>query len=1030
MSRDHQHVEWNDPEPDSPQWVVERGAAMYVVLHGDMHIRNGHPVYRFEPFPLQPRPVDIRRAQQQPSRLLAAESRVVPFTGRDEELARLATWRDDPTPGTSVLLIHGPGGQGKTRVAAQFATDSDRLGWTVWAGHHVSDPTAQLAVVPGETGSALVVVVDYAERWPADDLQLLLQNPVLRRPQRSRVLLVSRPAESWWPALRHRLNKADVAVGGTIALPSLAPTADGRRAIFDIARDQFAAVFGVLAKGIEPAGDLVGSGFELAITLHMAALVAVHARGGASPSDPVSLSAYLLDREHDYWQSLYDHDENVTTPPKTMARTVYTATLTRPQLRPQAAKALHRIGITADNPTHTIGDHAYCYPPTAPDLVLEPLYPDRLGEDFLALQTPGHTSADYQADEWATAAPARLLTATDLSQHDASPPVWTRAALTVLINTANRWSHVANDQLCPLLTAYPRLALMAGGAALVQLTKIENLDLTVLEAIEPHLPRRSVDIAPATAAITKILTMHRLGSTEEPTERVRLYTKLADAMLAAGLPEEALPHLMKAVTIRRQLTRADRKYVLDLATSLNDLSAALSKLGQHEEALAAAKEGIDLIRVAPQPVTDLHAFAYTSLLHNVGINLSELGRYEQALAVTQESVRLQRQLTDDTENNNLLSELANALTGLGNRLWRLGKHAQALAPAQESVIIYRDLASANSDIYEPGLATSLNNLALRYHQLQRHNEGLASAQEALTIRRQLVRANSAAYLPALATSLDNLAVIWAELGRHEESLELTAEAVELFRKLSKSNRAAHLGDLAVALNNLAVRLANLERHEQALDCVHQAIDLYADLVRANPSAHLHGRGNALNNLSNILACLGQHEQAQARAHEAIDTYRRLAETNPEAHLPDLAKSLNNLGARLSATGHHKQAVDRIRQAIDTVRRLPTETHETHLPLLAELLSHLGSELYQNRYFNQAMLAAEERVDIYRHLAKDDTTTYLPYLAIALVDLGNTLGALKQYARSLESIQEGLELLTRARRADPKGELPSSWRPPK
>jgi hypothetical protein len=64
---------------------------------------------------------------------LAARHEVVDFTGRDAELTELAGWRDDPEPGSAVRLVHGPDGQGKTRLAAQFAGLSVALGWTVGA---------------------------------------------------------------------------------------------------------------------------------------------------------------------------------------------------------------------------------------------------------------------------------------------------------------------------------------------------------------------------------------------------------------------------------------------------------------------------------------------------------------------------------------------------------------------------------------------------------------------------------------------------------------------------------------------------------------------------------------------------------------------------------------------------------------------------------------------------------------------------------------------------------------------------------
>ena len=59
----------------------------------------------------------------------------------------------------------------------------------------------------------------------------------------------------------------------------------------------------------------------------------------------------------------------------------------------QATTALIRVGIAdadTDAGYNLVEDHARCYPPADPGLVLDPLYPDRLGEDYLALTLPGH----------------------------------------------------------------------------------------------------------------------------------------------------------------------------------------------------------------------------------------------------------------------------------------------------------------------------------------------------------------------------------------------------------------------------------------------------------------------------------------------------------------------------------------------------------------------------------------------------------------------------------------------------------------
>src|SRR5690348_16517323 len=113
-------------------------------------------------------------ATMPPSRLLAARYQVVDFHGRDSELASLGAWRDNAAPAVAVRLVHGPGGQGKTRLAARFTQASRQAGWLVCTARHSSTlgtsggPGAEPGPGPGARG--LLVVIDYAERWPTTDL--------------------------------------------------------------------------------------------------------------------------------------------------------------------------------------------------------------------------------------------------------------------------------------------------------------------------------------------------------------------------------------------------------------------------------------------------------------------------------------------------------------------------------------------------------------------------------------------------------------------------------------------------------------------------------------------------------------------------------------------------------------------------------------------------------------------------------------------------------------------------------------------
>jgi tetratricopeptide (TPR) repeat protein len=281
-----------------------------------------------------------------------------------------------------------------------------------------------------------------------------------------------------------------------------------------------------------------------------------------------------------------------------------------------------------------VDDHRLCYPPSDPATVCEPLYPDRLAEDFLALRTPGHTVAGYQPDPWAATAVARLLA----PGGDGRVPVWAASAVTVLIETARRWPHITRDQLCPLLRAQPQLALAAGGVALARLTALAEVDLGVLVAIEALLPPgRHVDLDIAAAALTTRLTTDRLATTTDPAVRAGLYATLGYRLAHAGQREQALEATTEAVEIRRRLAGVNpAAFDPDLASALNNLGMMLSDLGRREEALAATTEAVEIRRRLAGVNPAAFEPDLATALNNLGNGLSDLGRREEALAASTE----------------------------------------------------------------------------------------------------------------------------------------------------------------------------------------------------------------------------------------------------------------------------------------------------------------------------------------------------------------------------------------------------------
>ncbi|UQX03395.1 tetratricopeptide repeat protein [Streptomyces sp. RerS4] len=908
------------------------GGRVNAVQHGDQYnyIYRGTPPYQVEPFPLTvPAAVPTGLARV-PSRLLMARHQVVPFLSRPE-LALLEAWRDDESPGLSVRLVHAEGGSGKTRLAAEFAARSARAGWAVALARHRSEVSSagggdqSLAVrAPG-----LVVIVDYAERWPLEDLITLVRQHRDAARDRLRILLLARPAGVWWQGLAHQFTKLDVLDVDALRLAGIPDTPGARADMYVAARDRFAEIFAHPHPArIGVPGNLNDPVFALTLTVHMRALVDVDAasRGRTPPSgsSQASLSSYLLDRERDHWRSFHDQGRGpLRTTEQTMGRAVYVATLTGALSPADAAAALTRTGAAETPPAgrQLVEDHTYCYPPTGSGLVLDPLAPDRLGEDYLALSLPGHEEEfGYHAtDPWTITTPTALLAP---GHQDGGPAPYARQALTVLIEAAHRWPHLTTQHLDPLLRRHPTLALAAGGAALTRLNDLPTLDITVLGAISHHFPEdRHADLDAGIAAITERVLHHHLPTVHDPASRAHLLQYLATRQLHAGLRDEALTSGRHALQVWRDLTSTDPAHEADLAASLNNLGIFLSQMGRQEEALTATQEAVAIRR---RPATDnpaAHEHSLALSLINLGASLWKVGRREEALTATQEAVAIRRRLTagDPAAHEH---SLANALDNLGTFLSQMGRREEALTAAQETVAIRRRLATDNPAVHEPDLAGELSNLGNHLSVVGRWEEALTATEEAVEIQRRLAAANPTAHEPDLALSLTNLGTRSSEVGRWEEALTAAQEAVEIRRRLAAGNPTAHEPDLADLLNNLGTFLSDVGRREEALTAAHEAVAIRRRLTAGNAAAHEPGLARSLNNLGSRLSQVGRWEEALTATEEAVEIRRRLAAGDPTAHEPDLALSLSAWAAvRYDARQDMPEALRATVDAVEIYSRL-------------------------------------------------------------------------------------------------------------
>jgi hypothetical protein len=619
-----------------------------VVLGGTLHkhYHYGTRGYVIEKFPTRS-PLDVEWLMAQPSRLLDARSQVVDFVGRQQELRLLREWRDGGSR-LSALLVHGPGGQGKTRLAAEFADESRNPSlpaanrWMVLQARLQGVAPSSFRVTDADlvdSAAGILLIVDYADRWAHEELRRLFAHPVLQQ-RPVRLLLLGRTVR-WYAAIRYELGKQHHASADDVELRHLA--AD-RVSVFSDARNRYAKpdlYNRPDANEIPPPTSLEHDDFGLVLTLHMAALVAVDARC-RPPSDPHRLSAYLLDREYAAWERLSTagkHGQDYRTRPIVMRKTVFTAVLTGPVEYDVGEHALNLSNL--QNPQELLLDHRFCYPPVNRELVLEPLYPDRLAEDFLGLLVPGHDITGYDPDPWAKAISATLLT----SKASIRSVIASRA-VTFLASAANRWPHIGDKVLYPLLRSDPGLAVDAGGAALSAVAAIKGIDMRILEKIaEMSDPHSDISLDVGMADVLERVIEHKLAGTSDPRRRAELYEQLAMHRARASRREDMAEAIRNAGKIYHELSLDDpEKFDPHRARCLCTYSMVLADLGLFDKAHLAAEQAVEIYerftRVAPGRYESRLVDALKTLSHR----LSDLRRDDESENVAQRATRLSLQL--------------------------------------------------------------------------------------------------------------------------------------------------------------------------------------------------------------------------------------------------------------------------------------------------------------------------------------------------------------------------------------------------
>ncbi|MEU5521553.1 hypothetical protein ABZ759_13030 [Streptomyces sp. NPDC047860] len=898
------------------QEVRVEGGFGYGVQHADLHVfANGMPLYLLANW-REPPDADPRWLRELPSRMLNARREAVPFTGRAHELDGLRAWRDDGRE-RAVRWLHGPGGQGKSRLAAQFARETAEAGWRVVHAFHgpdaeVPEPGSEDMSLSGRPG--LLLLVDYSDRWRFQHLTWLFKNRLLRA-GRTRVLLLARGADAW-PAVEGMLDPYE-AWTDAVALeplpvppaheaplpgdppasgdpPVTSPPYEPRAEMFAAARAAFAAFYerpDVAAA--PPPGPLDAEEFGLTLSVHVAALVAVDAavRGVRPPSDAAGLTLYLLNREQLHWERLHSDgaaaaDSGYRTSRAEMNRAVFTAALSGHRPPAEGEKLLRTAGLAT--PATALRDHTSCYPPPVPGTTLEPLYPDRLAEDFLALTLPGHGTG-YPAQEWAPATATRLLT-----EHTAPLD----RGLVFLTTAAERWPHVRHGVLYPLLRAEPHRAVRAGNVVLELLSRMEDIDTALLAAVADEFPlTQHPDLDPGMASLTSVLTARSLPEASGPAQEIWLWQRLATRLLAAG-------RFAEAEEVSETVRRASEEYAGTLRENRPDLVALLE---QHGERLDSGRRGgpssyrIDGDAPGMREIlaaiqgSENHARVRTAraqaLLETAQAARSR-GRYREGVEIATRAVALLREIDAPASR----SALPVALESLALLLGDSGRRAEALDAVEEALGLVR-ARKDDTDAHRFLLANLLSSRALWLGHLQRYAEAVETHEEALTLCEAVIDRDRYPMDNTLAYLHNNLSTDLTALGRSRESLRHIRAAVAIRKTYAERNETLHGREYAMSLYNLGISLDGVGEYEEALAVTRRSVALLERLAKRDPTA-LPTLADALVNLHSRTDRVRPTPARTPYLDRAIHLYIELAEEYPDVYLPRLAETAEYAGLAL------------------------------------------------------------------------------------------------------------------------------------
>ncbi|MGD8414195.1 MAG: tetratricopeptide repeat protein, partial [Candidatus Latescibacterota bacterium] len=402
-----------------------------------------------------------------------------------------------------------------------------------------------------------------------------------------------------------------------------------------------------------------------------------------------------------------------------------------------------------------------------------------------------------------------------------------------------------------------------------------------------------------------------------PLLQAETYDVIGQVYGSLGRNEEAVELLRRSVDLRRATPAAS---LLDLASSLRDLSQVLADLRRNDEAVDAASEALSLAERSTTPPSREIARG----LNSAGLAASAAGDYATADSMLKLAYA-QAVSVLGPEDDETIGILINRMIVL--------QRMDSFEDAEEVGVQVLEWARRNLPENHPRLAEALTNQAVSLRNQGKYEQARPLYDEALAIKRKIYGDAH----PSTATSVLNMAIFYGVQGDYGKAEPYFEEAIDLYTAAfgPESPRTA------AALAASATLYGRLGRSDEAAVQYRRALATQEKTLGVNHDETIRTR----HNLGLTLVRAGKFEEGIVELKEAV---RRYGNTYGEsgAHylrmLGGLAMSELRAGKLAEARNHAQESVAIAHRNPELDERVKVET-----------MSDLGRVLVDAEEYRQA-----------------------------------------------------------------------------